>query len=107
VEAARCLAETESRSVAATAEDAVAERSNSATARAGRKRFIHFTFGGQAVCMRPLALRPRLATGLPLSGGNFLGSSYAPLSGPFSNKWSIGHVGNALDASSTKDEGLL
>jgi hypothetical protein len=32
--------------------------------------FTAITFGGQAVCVRPLALRPRLATGLPLSSGS-------------------------------------
>ena len=31
----------------------------------GMSFFIAFTFGSLAVCLRPLALRPRLATGLP------------------------------------------
>ena len=30
---------------------------------------VHLLFGSPATCMRPVALRPRLATGLPLSIG--------------------------------------
>jgi hypothetical protein len=38
-----------------------------------RTSTAHLLFGSPATCMRPVALRPRLATGLPLSIGRDLG----------------------------------
>src|SRR5262249_27922732 len=36
---------------------------------------VHLLFGSPATCVRPVALRPRLATGLPLSIGRRRGSA--------------------------------
>ena len=52
-------------STATTAPRVMAERTTSRTPGYLWTTMVHLLFGNPATCMRPVALRPRLATGLP------------------------------------------